>query len=125
MVYVLVATYSEPASLVRECVLRLLAAPEPLDLEKLIVVCDDGHALAEGAHKKALVESLNALGATLWLALGGPIVSGALVPSLSLLYVVCMTLWALLDSTGACNGLLLLQVTTMTCMLAIASNEVC
>lgn len=61
--YVLVATYSEPAELVRECVLRLLAAPEPLDTEKVVVVCDDGHALAEGARKRAFVAALHDHGA--------------------------------------------------------------
>jgi hypothetical protein len=33
-VHVLIATYNEPAELVRECVLRLLVAPEPLYMEK-------------------------------------------------------------------------------------------
>ena len=47
----------------RECVVRLLVAPEPLYMEKIIYVCDDGYANPEGAAKKKMVEELNALGA--------------------------------------------------------------
>lgn len=62
-VHVLVTTYGEAAEMVRECVVRLLAAPEPLDMEKYIYVCDDGHAKSEGPKKKAVVEELRTLGA--------------------------------------------------------------
>lgn len=62
-VHVLVCTYNETAELVRECVLRLLIAPEPIYMEKIIYVCDDGHAKAEGPKKRAMVEQLQALGA--------------------------------------------------------------
>lgn len=48
--------------MVRECVVRLLAAPEPLDMEKYIYVCDDGHAKPEGPRKKAIVEEFRMLG---------------------------------------------------------------
>ena len=61
-VHVMVATYGESAELVRECLLRLLAAPEPLDMEKYLYVCDDGHAKAEGPKKRAVVEELRELG---------------------------------------------------------------
>ena len=62
-VRVLIATYNEEPELVRECVVRLLVAPEPLYMEKIIYVCDDGYANPEGAAKKKMVEELNALGA--------------------------------------------------------------
>ena len=61
-VHVLIATYTEPAVTVRECVLRLLVAPEPIYMEKMIYVCDDGHAKSEGPKKKAMVEELRILG---------------------------------------------------------------
>lgn len=61
-VHVLITTYTEPAATVRECVLRLLVAPEPLYMEKMIYVCDDGHAKAEGPKKKEMVEELRLLG---------------------------------------------------------------
>lgn len=64
-VHVLIATYNEPAVTVRECVLRLLVAPEPIYMEKIIYVCDDGHAKAEGPKKKSMVEELRVLGAFL------------------------------------------------------------
>lgn len=63
-VHVLVCTYNETAELVRECVLRLLIAPEPIYMEKIIYVCDDGHAKSEGPKKRAMVEQLQALGAS-------------------------------------------------------------
>ena len=62
-VHVLVATYTEPADLVKECVLRLLVAPEPLYMRKVIYVCDDGWAGEEGALKRKMVAHLNMLGA--------------------------------------------------------------
>ena len=62
-VHVLVATYTEDADLVRECVLRLLVAPEPVYMQKVIYVCDDGHARDTGPAKRAMVRNLNALGA--------------------------------------------------------------
>jgi hypothetical protein len=61
-VHVLIATYTEPAVTVRECVLRLLVAPEPIYMEKMIYICDDGHAKSEGPKKKAMVEELRILG---------------------------------------------------------------
>ena len=61
--HVLVCTYNEPAVTVRECVLRLLVAPEPIYMEKIIYVCDDGHSKSEGPKKKAMVEELRILGA--------------------------------------------------------------
>ena len=64
-VHVLIATYTEPAVTVRECVLRLLVAPEPIYMEKMIYVCDDGHAKSEGPKKKAMVEELRILGVLL------------------------------------------------------------
>jgi hypothetical protein len=66
-VHVLVTTYGEGAEMVRECVIRLLVAPEPIDMEKYIYICDDGHAKPEGAKKRALVEELRTLGAPLHL----------------------------------------------------------
>ena len=62
-VHVLICTYTEPAVMVRECVLRLLVAPEPIYMEKIIYVCDDGHSKSEGPKKKAMVEELRILGA--------------------------------------------------------------
>lgn len=61
-VHVLVTTYAEPAVMVRECVLRLLVAPEPTYMEKVIYVCDDGHSKSEGPKKKAMVKELRVLG---------------------------------------------------------------
>jgi hypothetical protein len=61
-VHVCVTTYGESAEMIRECVIRLLAAPEPLDMEKYIYVCDDGHAKPEGPKKQVVVEELRALG---------------------------------------------------------------
>jgi hypothetical protein len=61
--YVLIATYSESAEMVRECILRLLIAPEPIYMEKYIYVCDDGHAKREGPKKRDMVEQLRILGA--------------------------------------------------------------
>lgn len=62
-VHVLVTTYTEPAATVRECVLRLLVAPEPIYMEKIIYVCDDGYSKAEGPKKREMVEELRLLGA--------------------------------------------------------------
>ena len=62
-VHILVCTYNEPAALVKECVLRLLVAPEPLYMEKVIYVCDDGYASPEGEKKRRMVTDLNMLGA--------------------------------------------------------------
>lgn len=62
-VHVLVTTYGETAEMVRECLIRLLAAPEPLDMKKIIYLCDDGHQKAEGPKKQAVIEQLRALGA--------------------------------------------------------------
>jgi hypothetical protein len=64
-VHVLITTYTEPAVTVRECVLRLLVAPEPLYMEKVIYVCDDGYGKAEGPKKREMVEELRTLGASL------------------------------------------------------------
>jgi hypothetical protein len=64
-VHVLVATYSEQAEMVKECVLRLLIAPEPIYMEKNIYVCDDGHAKREGPKKRDMVEQLRILGTPL------------------------------------------------------------
>lgn len=61
-VHVLITTYTEPAVTVRECVLRLLVAPEPIYMEKMIYVCDDGHLKSEGPKKRAMVEELRILG---------------------------------------------------------------
>jgi hypothetical protein len=61
-VHVLVTTYGESAEMARECIIRLLAAPEPLDMEKIIYLCDDGHQKAEGPRKRAVIEELRALG---------------------------------------------------------------
>jgi cellulose synthase/poly-beta-1,6-N-acetylglucosamine synthase-like glycosyltransferase len=69
-VHVLVTTYGEAAEMVRECVVRLLAAPEPIDMEKYIYVCDDGHAKPEGPKKKAVVEELRTIGVLLSIWLG-------------------------------------------------------
>ena len=70
-VHVCVTTYGEAAEMVRECLLRLLAAPEPLDMEKILYVCDDGHAKAEGPKKRAVVDQLRALGARVACAVAG------------------------------------------------------
>ena len=61
-VHVLIATYTEPAVTVRECVLRCIVAPEPIYMEKMIYVCDDGHSKSEGPKKRAMVEELRILG---------------------------------------------------------------
>lgn len=61
-VHVMVTTYGEAAEMVRECVIRLLAAPEPVYMEKYIYICDDGHAKSEGPKKRAVVEDLRTLG---------------------------------------------------------------
>ena len=61
-VHVCVTTYGESAELVRECLVRLIAAPEPLDMEKYLYVCDDGHAKPEGPKKRAVVDELRTLG---------------------------------------------------------------
>jgi hypothetical protein len=61
-VHVLVATYTEEVELVRECIVRLLVAPEPVYMQKVIYVCDDGHARPDGARKAAMVRQLNMLG---------------------------------------------------------------
>ena len=66
----LIATYDEPADMVRECVLRLLVAPEPVYMEKLIYVCDDGSAKEEGKAKRDFVRHLRALGALLFVSKG-------------------------------------------------------
>ena len=62
-VHCLIATYNEGPELVKECVLRLLVAPEPIYMEKLIYICDDGSAKEEGKAKRAMVEDLRSLGA--------------------------------------------------------------
>jgi hypothetical protein len=62
-VHVLIATYNEPADLVKECVLRLLVAPEPIFMEKIIWICDDGYMKEEGKQKQRLVADLQSLGA--------------------------------------------------------------
>lgn len=64
-VHVLIATYSESAEMVKECILRLLMAPEPVYMEKNIYVCDDGHSKREGPKKRDMVEQLRILGAVL------------------------------------------------------------
>lgn len=60
--YALITTYSESAEMVRECILRLLIAPEPIYMEKEIYVCDDGHSKREGPKKREMVEQLRILG---------------------------------------------------------------
>jgi hypothetical protein len=62
-VHVMVTTYGEAAEMIRECLIRLLAAPEPVYMEKFIYVCDDGHAKPEGPKKRQVVEELRVLGA--------------------------------------------------------------
>jgi hypothetical protein len=62
-VHVMVTTYGEAAEMIRECVIRLLAAPEPVYMEKFIYVCDDGHAKPEGPKKRRVVDELRILGA--------------------------------------------------------------
>jgi hypothetical protein len=61
-VHVLITTYTEPADTVRECLIRLIVAPEPVYMEKQIYVCDDGHSKSEGPKKRAMVEELRILG---------------------------------------------------------------
>jgi hypothetical protein len=61
-VHVLITTYTEPAYVVRECVIRCLVSPEPIYMEKNIYVCDDGHAKSEGPKKRAMVDELRVLG---------------------------------------------------------------
>jgi hypothetical protein len=61
-VHVLITTYTEPAVTVKECLLRLLVAPEPIYMEKVIYVCDDGYNKAEGPKKREMVEELRLLG---------------------------------------------------------------
>jgi hypothetical protein len=61
-VHVLITTYTEPAETVKECVIRLLVAPEPLYMEKMIYVCDDGYMKSEGPRKREMVEELRLLG---------------------------------------------------------------
>jgi hypothetical protein len=61
-VHVLIATYNEPAELVKECVLRLLVAPEPIYMEKIIWICDDGYMKEEGKQKQRMVADLQNLG---------------------------------------------------------------
>eukprot|EP00892_Ulva_mutabilis_P006100 jgi/Ulvmu1/3862/UM018_0081.1 len=63
-VHVLVTTYTEPADTVRECIIRLLVAPEPVYMEKVLYVCDDGHSKSEGPRKRAMVDELRVLGHT-------------------------------------------------------------
>lgn len=63
-VHVMITTYTEPADTVRECLIRLLVAPEPVYMEKVLYVCDDGHAKSEGPRKRAMVEELRVLGTT-------------------------------------------------------------
>lgn len=65
-VHVLVTTYNEPLAMVRDGVLRLLVAPAPMYMEKMIYVCDDGYAGPDGPRKRAMVADLRALGAPLW-----------------------------------------------------------
>jgi hypothetical protein len=64
-VHVLITTYTEPADTVRECLIRLIVAPEPVYMEKQIYVCDDGHSKSEGPKKRAMVEELRILGTLL------------------------------------------------------------
>ena len=59
---VLVTAHDEPARAVRECVLRLLVAPEPVYMEKVLYVCDDSSDSPEGLQKAAMVEHLRAIG---------------------------------------------------------------
>ena len=59
----MITTYTEPADTVRECLIRLLVAPEPVYMEKVLYVCDDGHAKSEGPKKRAMVDELRVLGA--------------------------------------------------------------
>jgi hypothetical protein len=61
-VHVLIATYNEPADLVKECVVRLLVAPEPIFMEKVIWICDDGYMKEEGKQKQRMVADLQSLG---------------------------------------------------------------
>lgn len=61
--HVMITTYTEPADTVRECLIRLLVAPEPVYMEKVLYVCDDGHAKSEGPKKRAMVDELRVLGA--------------------------------------------------------------
>jgi len=49
--------------MVRDGVLRLLVAPEPVYMQKTIYVCDDGYAGPDGPRKRAMVADLRALGA--------------------------------------------------------------
>lgn len=86
-VHVLVPTCGEPAAVVRECLVRLLVAPEPVYMEKVLHVCDggggngggvcgDGDAGAAGSpaaaedvqaesrRMEAMVEQLRQLGAS-------------------------------------------------------------
>ena len=60
--HVLITTFTEPAETVKECVLRLIVAPEPVYMEKKIYVCDDGHSKSEGPKKRAMVDELRILG---------------------------------------------------------------
>lgn len=61
-VHVLVTTYNEPPDMVQDGVLRLLVAPEPVYMRKIIYVCDDGYASPDGPRKRAMVADLHALG---------------------------------------------------------------
>ena len=62
-VHTLVTVLNEPEDMVRECVGRLLAAPEPAPMQQYIWVCDDGHDRSDGPRKRAVVADLRALGA--------------------------------------------------------------
>lgn len=62
-IHVLVTTYTEPVDMVREGVLRLLVAPEPVYTKKIIYLCDDGYSGPEGPRKRAVVDELRGLGA--------------------------------------------------------------
>ena len=61
--HVIVTTYTEPLAMVRECVTRLLVAPDPIYCEKTVYVCDDGHADPGGPEKLEMVRHLHRLGA--------------------------------------------------------------
>eukprot|EP00892_Ulva_mutabilis_P010707 jgi/Ulvmu1/8008/UM004_0244.1 len=61
-IHVIVCTYAEPAATVERCVQHLLDSPLPVYAERIVWVADDGHALPEGAGKRAFVERMRAQG---------------------------------------------------------------
>eukprot|EP00892_Ulva_mutabilis_P001282 jgi/Ulvmu1/11154/UM071_0038.1 len=63
-VHVLIAACGRPADIVRECVLRLLVAPEPVYMEKVLHVCCGRGGGDEARRVAAMVEQLRALGHT-------------------------------------------------------------